>query len=161
MPQSARIWPWRCRSSPPVSLAMKIPARVLVTFLSGTGCVHAQGGAPWQPTRGHTQVAIWPGAVPDALPNPKPESGDSDGGAFDVSRPTMTTYRAQGHVTGVAAVVFPGGGYQALAMNGEGAEICDWLVSRGITCVLLKYRVPDSGPTMKDGQTYYPPVQTA
>ena len=32
---------------------------------------------------------------------------------------------------------------------------------RGVTCVLLKYRVPDSGPTMKDGRRYYPPVQTA
>jgi acetyl esterase/lipase len=58
-------------------------------------------------------------------------------------------------------VVFPGGGYQFLAMDLEGTEICDWLTSRGITCVLLKYRVPDSGPTMKNGRTYYPPVQTA
>lgn len=24
----------------------------------------------------------------------------------------------------------------------EGTEVCDWLTSRGITCVLLKYRVP-------------------
>src|SRR5204862_7399031 len=43
----------------------------------------------------------------------------------------------------------------------EGTEICDWLTSRGITCVLLKYRVPDSGPTMKNGRTFYPKVQTA
>jgi hypothetical protein len=28
----------------------------------------------WQPSPGHTQVPIWPGAVPDAIPNPKPES---------------------------------------------------------------------------------------
>jgi acetyl esterase/lipase len=46
-------------------------------------------------------------------------------------------------------------------MGGEGTDICDWLTARGITCVLLKYRVPDSGPTMKDGHTYYPKVQTA
>jgi acetyl esterase/lipase len=46
-------------------------------------------------------------------------------------------------------------------MSGEGTEICDWLNARGITCVLLKYRVPDSGPTMKNGHTYYPKVQTA
>jgi acetyl esterase/lipase len=24
--------------------------------------------------------------------------------------------------------------------------VCDWLTAKGITCVLLKYRVPDSGP---------------
>jgi acetyl esterase/lipase len=29
-------------------------------------------------------------------------------------------------------------------MDLEGTEICDWLTSRGITCVLLKYRVPRS-----------------
>jgi acetyl esterase/lipase len=58
-------------------------------------------------------------------------------------------------------VVFPGGGYQALAMNIEGTEVCDWLTSRGVTCVLLKYRVPNSGPTYKDGHRFYPPVQTA
>jgi hypothetical protein len=46
-------------------------------------------------------------------------------------------------------------------MDLEGTEICDWLTSRGITCVLLKYRVPDSGPTMKNGHSYYPKVQTA
>jgi acetyl esterase/lipase len=115
----------------------------------------------WQPSPGHTQVPIWPGVVPDAIPNSKPESVDSGGGAFDVSRPTMTVYAAKDLNTGVAVVVFPGGGYQALAMPGEGTEICDWLTSRGITCVLLKYRVPDSGPTMKDGRPYYPKVQTA
>jgi acetyl esterase/lipase len=44
-------------------------------------------------------------------------------------------------------IVFPGGGYQILAIDLEGTEICDWLTSRGITCVLLKYRVPNSGPS--------------
>jgi len=38
--------------------------------------------------------------------------------------------------------VFPGGGYNVLAIDLEGTETCDWLTSRGITCVLLKYRVP-------------------
>src|SRR6185436_17347879 len=55
---------------------------------------------------------------------------------------TMTVYSPKGTNTGVAVVVFPGGGYNALAMDLEGTEICDWLTSRGITAVLLKYRVP-------------------
>ncbi|HEX4649832.1 MAG TPA: alpha/beta hydrolase, partial [Steroidobacteraceae bacterium] len=58
----------------------------------------------------------------------------------------MTVYAPGEKNTGVAVVVFPGGGYQFLAMDSEGTEICDWLTSRGITCVLLKYRVPGSGP---------------
>jgi acetyl esterase/lipase len=70
-------------------------------------------------------------------------------------------YAAKGRNTGVAMVVFPGGGFQFLAMDLEGTEICDWLTSLGITCVLLKYRVPDSGPTRKDDSHYPPKVQTA
>jgi acetyl esterase/lipase len=112
-------------------------------------------------------VPIWPGPVPDAIENPKPESVGPPAGrewwprANNVSEPTMTMYEPQGVNTGVAVVVFPGGGYQFLAMDLEGTEICAWLTSRGITCVLLKYRVPDSGPTMKNGRSYFPKVQTA
>jgi acetyl esterase/lipase len=73
----------------------------------------------------------------------------------------MTFYPAEGRNSGAAVVVFPGGGYQILAMDLEGTEICGWLTSRGINCVLLKYRVPNSGPTMKDGHRFYPKVQTA
>jgi acetyl esterase/lipase len=58
----------------------------------------------------------------------------------------MTIYSPKGKNTGVAMVVFPGGGYSILAIDLEGTEVCDWLTSQGITCVLLKYRVPDSGP---------------
>lgn len=121
----------------------------------------------WQPSPGHVQVPIWPGAVPNALPHPKPESVGPGPGkpwwprANDVSRPTMTVYPPTAANTGVAVVVFPGGGYQMLAMDLEGTEICDWLTTRGITCVLLKYRVPNSGPTWTNGQRYYPKVQTA
>jgi acetyl esterase/lipase len=54
----------------------------------------------------------------------------------------MTVYAPNGKNTGVAVVVFPGGGFVGLAIDLEGTEVCDWLTSRGITCVLLKYRVP-------------------
>ena len=123
----------------------------------------------WQPSPGHAQVPIWPGTVPDAIPNPKPESVGPPAGrewwprANDVSRPTMTVYAPKDRNTGVAVVVFPGGGYQFLAMDLEGTEICDWLTTRGITCVLLKYRVPGSGPWWdeKNNRRVYPKVQTA
>jgi len=54
----------------------------------------------------------------------------------------MTIYSPQGRNTGAAVVVLPGGGYNVLAIDLEGTEVCDWLTSAGITCVLLKYRVP-------------------
>jgi acetyl esterase/lipase len=121
----------------------------------------------WQPSPGHAQVAIWPGAVPDAQPVAGPEyaklakkepvAGRSWVYVGNVSRPTMTVYSPKGNNTGVAVVVFPGGGYQILAIDLEGTEVCDWLTSEGITCVLLKYRVageegyPKSAPYPKSG----------
>jgi len=134
---------------------MKRLILALCVVLSST-CVRAQT-AVWQPSPGHTQVPIWPGAAPDGQPTAGPEFVTTDSGRSDliagkpvvvvsrVSRPTMTIYSPQGKNTGVAMVVFPGGGYQILAMDLEGTEVCDWLTSKGITCVLLKYRVPGEG----------------
>ena len=95
----------------------------------------------WQPATGHTQIPIWPGAAPNAQPVPGAET-ETDGAVTNVTRPTMTVYAPKGENTGAAVVVFPGGGFQILAIDLEGTEICDWLTSKGITCVLLKYRVP-------------------
>ena len=136
----------------------KLLAACLIAFASSAAAISPGArAAVWQPSPGHVQAPIWPGTAPDLVPDPKPESGAST----HVSRPTMTVYAPKGRNTGVAVVVFPGGGYQVLAMDLEGTEICDWLTSRGITCVLLKYRVPNSGPTKVDGHRYYPKVQTA
>lgn len=108
----------------------------------------------WQPSAGHKQIPIWPGRVPDAQPT-KPESLSVSkrliaGKRFldidNVSKPTITVYSPKGRNTEAAVLVFPGGGYRGLAIDLEGTEICDWLTSRGITAVLLKYRVPYSGP---------------
>ena len=129
-------------------------------LLFGWNLLHAQSAA-WQPTAGHTQIPIWPGVVPNARPYSGPETlkvDDKDlvGGKpwlyiNNVSRPTITVYSPKSNNTGAAVVVFPGGGYQILAIDLEGTEVCDWLTSRGITCVLLKYRVPGESKLPKSG----------
>ena len=58
---------------------------ILVIFLFVSHAPKSQARAAiWQPSPGHVQVPIWPGAVPDAMPNPKPESSvrlrDANGG---------------------------------------------------------------------------------
>ena len=53
------------------------------------------------------------------------------------------------------------GGFYVLAIDLEGSEACDWLTSKGITCVLLKYRVPDSGPHGDAGRQRYPKAPMA
>ncbi|WP_109125477.1 alpha/beta hydrolase [Dyella sp. C11] len=129
---------------------MKPSALALCLLLASAGA-HASSDV-WQPSAGHTQTPLWPGTPPDAKPLPGPEESHTNpknlmGGKTvtaitNVSLPTMTVYAPQGKNTGAAVVVFPGGGFQILAMDLEGSEVCDWLVTKGVTCVLLKYRVP-------------------
>jgi acetyl esterase/lipase len=143
-------------------------AMAIVVAPGGPGA-HAE---PWQPSAGHAQLALWPGAVPDAPRTAAAAEGTQTGdpvagkpwiAIHDVSRPTLTVYSPKGKATGAAVVVFPGGGYKVLAIDLEGTEVCDWLTSRGITCVVLKYRVPDSGPhwDAKCKCHVNPPVPTA
>ena len=108
----------------------------------------------------HRSIPVWPNAVPGASPQSEPEqdttkaSDNLVGGKRlirlgNVSIPTLTLYEPAGKNTGAAVVVFPGGGYNILALDLEGSEVCAWLNSNGVTCVLLKYRVPRSGPYPK------------
>jgi acetyl esterase/lipase len=118
---------------------------------------------PWQPAPGHVTLHLWPNGAPDATPNPAPEVNTTTAQQpliagrplirlGNVSDPTLTLYAAKGNNTGAAVVVFPGGGYQILAIDLEGTEVCDWLNSIGVNCILLKYRVPNSGPYPKSPQ---------
>src|SRR6185295_11048292 len=112
---------------------------------------------PWQAGAGHTQIPLWPDGAPHARPAGGPEIAgtvvDSAGRkklvggrpwiyVDRVTQPTITVYSPERRNSGAAMVVFPGGGYNGLAIDLEGTEACEWLTSRGITCVLLKYRVP-------------------
>ena len=135
---------------------------ILVFCLLSTFSVLRAQTPGWQPSPGHRQVPIWPGKAPDAQPVAGPEVFDSGVGEKliagkpvasigKVARPTMTVYSPAGKNTGAAVVVFPGGGYWILAIDLEGTEVCDWLTSRGITCVLLKYRVPGDGLFPRSG----------
>ncbi|HUJ23935.1 MAG TPA: alpha/beta hydrolase [Bryobacteraceae bacterium] len=138
-------------------------ARLLFALFLAFACGGLSAQTPvWQPSTGHTQIPIWPSAAPDAQPVAGPEAAETSGkdflvagrpavGVKNVTRPTMTVYSPNGKNTGAAVVVFPGGGYQILAIDLEGTEVCDWLTPKGITCVVLKYRVTDVGPYPKSG----------
>ena len=129
-----------------------------VGFMTATGTL---GQKPaWAPEPGHMTLTLWPNGAPDATRNPEPEldttttqdrlvAGKPVVRLGNVSSPTITVYSPAGANNGAAVVVFPGGAYHILAIDLEGTEVCTWLNSAGITCVLLKYRVPDSGPYPK------------
>ena len=108
----------------------------------------------WQPGPEGKQVPLWPDGL--AIQGPESDKPEEVGNgsrlvagrpwnwASYVSRPTMTLYSPKGRNTRAAILVLPGGGYEAVAMDLEGTEICDWITTRGVTCIVLKYRVPQA-----------------
>ena len=102
-------------------------------------------------------VWLWPNGNPEPSKVVGPEvdpttdanrivSGGTTVRVTNVSRPSLTVYApTPAKNTGAAALVFPGGSYLRLSYNLEGTEVCDWLNSIGVTCVLVKYRVPEEG----------------
>jgi acetyl esterase/lipase len=99
-------------------------------------------------------MALWPTVAPggkgeagvehdSTKPGDKLVAGKWVTRLTDVSVPTLTICRpSKRKDTGAAVVVCPGGGYNILALDLEGTEVCQWLNSVGVTAVLLKYRVP-------------------
>jgi acetyl esterase/lipase len=90
------------------------------------------------------QQPVWAASIPD-FELIKGTESYKEGMVFNVSKPTITVYKPEKNNTGAAVIVFPGGGYNKLAIELEGSEICEWFASIGITGILLKYRVPGSG----------------
>ena len=148
------------------------PSLLLAAGIAGAACAQAGNSSQtvekrskegvWQSAVGGTQLPLWPKNTNLR----KPDTGDHPEGtgngstlvagkkwhwASYVTRPTMTIYRPKGRNTGTTMLVLPGGGFAAVAMDLEGTEICDWVVSKGMTCVILKYRAPQLWP--KDEQT--------
>jgi acetyl esterase/lipase len=115
-----------------------------VTALSSTVLAQPSG---YPPSPDHLTIPVWPGLAPGAPTNLPPEADTNT--AKDPLIAGKPIVRLTNVATGAAVVVFPGGGYSILAIDLEGTEVCDWLNSAGITCVLLKYRVPNTGPYPK------------
>ncbi|MGC4056461.1 MAG: alpha/beta hydrolase [Paludibaculum sp.] len=112
---------------------------------------------------------IWPKGAPGEKGDlgPEADTTKADGALVagrriirlgNVSEPTIAIYPApKNRNSGAAVVVFPGGGYNILALDLEGTEVCEWLNSIGVTGILVKYRVP----ARKDGPRWAAPLQDA
>ena len=108
----------------------------------------------WNPGQGGSQMPLWPQDL--AIQKPESDKPEEVGSvskliagrpwnyAAFVARPTMTIYPPKMRNSRAAILVLPGGGYKALAMDLEGTEICDWVTRLAMTCILLKYRVPQA-----------------
>ncbi len=60
----------------------------------------------------------------------------------NVSKPTLMVYKPSPEKqNGTSVVIAPGGGMYALSIENEGTTVAEWLVERGITAFVLKYRL--------------------
>ena len=71
---------------------------------------------------------VWPDVAP--------------GESADAEKPTYEYWKPAEKTTDACMIVCPGGAYQGLAYGHEGDKIARYFVSKGITTVVLKYRVP-------------------
>ena len=115
------------------------------SFVLVLGSVNAQ----------HKVVQIYKGAAPGSENWNWAEGIDENNSwktqvVYNVTKPSLTVYTPDPAIAnGTAAIICPGGGFIALSMGNEGYDVAAWLVKKGITCFVLKYRlvhVPTNDP---------------
>ena len=123
-----------CASAPATPASSPAPSPAPVT-------TSASARAATRPLVARAQPAIplWANGAPGAL------------GATPADQPEMTPYLPPaGTANGTAVVIFPGGGYQHLAMDHEGSAVANWLAGVGVTTFVVKYRL---------GPSYHHPIE--
>jgi acetyl esterase/lipase len=116
-------------------------SRLLVVFLlaqSASGALLAEGHS--------SEVPLWPEGSQVLREGIAALAGKE----YAVTHPSYLLYSPKGRSTRSAILVFPGGGFKALAIGPQstigpdGADVCKWLTDAGVTCILVKYRVPNT-----------------
>src|SRR5579862_4889807 len=74
-------------------------------------------------------VLLWPEGAPGAV------------GTTDADKPALDIYLPETTGVGTGVLVVPGGSYQFLALDHEGAQVAQWLSERGVAAFVLHYRV--------------------
>ena len=93
------------------------------------------------------EFLVWPQGAPSSNGITAQESSDQEGRAANISVARMYVYHpAAEKNTGKAVVICPGGGYGIVAMWHEGDLFARWLAERGVTGIVLKYRLPNQHP---------------
>jgi acetyl esterase/lipase len=64
----------------------------------------------------------------------------------NVTKPSLTVFKPSPELrNGTAVVICPGGGFMALSINSEGNDVAKYLVGKGVTAFVLKYRIARTG----------------
>ena len=108
----------------------------------------AAGSAAAAATAVTDAIPLYPGAAPGSEKAKQAESGDfilNEWKARNITRPELIPYLPEeGKANGTAVIVAPGGGFEFLSVQSEGAQVARWLAARGITAFMLKYRLNET-----------------
>lgn len=97
------------------------------------------------------EIRLWPGKAPGSeawtVAETTTTSPAGDRTIANVSDPSVTVFLPpESTSTGAAVVVAPGGALRALAWDSEGVKVAQWLNSKGIAALVLKYRTLQNTP---------------
>lgn len=113
-------------------------------ILAGAISLFAQTPAPLTPDAAGV-FPIWPGVAPGSESWTWKEQIDINAGnrmARNIVTPTLTMYKpAVGKGNGASVIIAPGGAFRFLMVDYEGVDMARWLVERGVTAFVLRYRV--------------------
>ena len=93
-------------------------------------------------------IQLWK-TIPDEIKAPDYKENESiiDGKVQSTSLVTVPTLSIflpkENKPNQTAVLIFPGGGYQHLAIDKEGTKVAQWLNSLGIAAFVVKYRLPN------------------
>jgi len=132
-----------------MKLALMTVAGLTAFFLFGLGVMAAE----LQP------IDLWTGKPPGEVrelppeqdvnkPSDKPVGDRKIIKLTNVSTPQITMFQPKTAEkrNGCAMIICPGGGHQILAYDHEGTECAEFFAARGVTGIVLKYRVPFRNP---------------
>lgn len=92
-------------------------------------------------------IPLW-NKIPDEIKAPDYKENESikNGKVLStslVSVPTLSIFLPKKtQLNQAAVIIFPGGGYQHLAIDKEGTKVAEWFNSLGIAAIVVKYRLP-------------------
>jgi acetyl esterase/lipase len=117
-----------------------------------SGAANAQGAPGSQPSEPGEFITLWPGTPPGgAHVNLTAEMSElilPDGFQIhlisQIQTPGFFVYRPA-RPNGLGLLIIPGGGYAREALNRGARDIAEYFAGLGITCFVLRYRLPGEG----------------
>jgi acetyl esterase/lipase len=90
------------------------------------------------------EMPLWTSGAPESNGITEAEVTVNNHSVQNISEAKIYVYHPERQKnTGTAVVICPGGGYIGEAIFHEGHDYAKWLIEKGVTAVVLKYRLPN------------------